>query len=139
MIHKLDYVVEYIRGDSMHVLLQLGVLFGVCLLGELISALLPFPFPGSVISMLLLFFLLVTKFLKAQQITDVASFFQKNMAFFFLPASVAIIQNLGMLKEIWIQFFAVCIISTIITFVITAWTVKAVIALQKFFVKKKSK
>ena len=43
----------------MDIILQIGVVFAVCLAGELVSALLPFTFPASVIAMLptlLLFF-----------------------------------------------------------------------------------
>ena len=44
----------------MKMILQIGVVLGICLLGEGISLLLPIPFPGSVIAIVLLFLLLWT-------------------------------------------------------------------------------
>jgi holin-like protein len=38
----------------MNILGQVGIVIGICLLGELISAILPFTFPASIICMLLL-------------------------------------------------------------------------------------
>ena len=36
----------------MKVILQIGVVFGVCLIGEAAACFLPFPFPASVLSMI---------------------------------------------------------------------------------------
>ena len=45
----------------MAILTQIGVVLGVCLVGELVAQVLPFPFPSSVIAMVLLFVLLCAK------------------------------------------------------------------------------
>ena len=42
----------------MKILCQFGVIFGVCWVSQLLEPLLPFPFPASVIGMVLLFVLL---------------------------------------------------------------------------------
>ena len=52
----------------MKIITQIGVLFGVCLGGVGISAILPFPFPASVSAMLLLFALLLSRVVKHCQI-----------------------------------------------------------------------
>ena len=39
----------------MKIILQIGIVLGICFLGEGLEMLLPFPFPASVISMILLF------------------------------------------------------------------------------------
>ena len=40
---------------KVKLLVQIGIVFGICLVGEGIAAVLPFAFPASVLSMLLLF------------------------------------------------------------------------------------
>ena len=52
----------------MKTLLQIGIVFLICLIGEIISLILPFPFPGSVIAMILLFLLLLFGALKVEHI-----------------------------------------------------------------------
>ncbi len=69
----------------MKVILQIGVVFGVCLIGEAAACFLPFPFPASVLSMILLFLLLCLKVLKIDHIRQKADFLLQNMAFFLYP------------------------------------------------------
>lgn len=115
----------------MKILLQLTVIFIICLCADAISSILPIPFPGSVIAMIILFILLMTKRVKQEQIVEVGDFFLKNMAFFFIPAGVAIIDYFDILKQGIVAFLAVCVITTFITFGVTVWTVKGVMKLQE--------
>ena len=48
----------------MNILLQLAIIFGICLISEIISAMLPFAMPASIIGMLLLLVLLILKIVK---------------------------------------------------------------------------
>ena len=64
----------------MKILTQLAIVFGICLVGECISAILPFAFPSSVIGMILLFLLMLVKIIKERHIKDVSQFLLKNMA-----------------------------------------------------------
>ena len=74
----------------MKIICQIGVIFAVCWFSQLIEAALPVPFPASVIGMLLLLALLATGLLKIEHIREKADFLLANMAFFFLPAGLAI-------------------------------------------------
>ncbi len=112
----------------MKLLIQFGIIFGVCWVGEGLSQLLPLP--GSVISMILLFLLLLTKLVKSAHIAEKSDFLLKNMAFFFIPAGVAIMESLGILWENLIPFLTVCFVTMVITFAATAYTVRLVIWLQ---------
>jgi len=103
---------------------QLGVIFGICWLSSLIEMILPFTFPASVIGMLLTFFLLLTGILKVHQLQDAASFLLANMTFFFVPVTSGLIQHLDILKKSWFPLVVICIVSMLITFAVTAYTVK---------------
>ena len=54
----------------MGIMAQIGIVLAVCLVGEGIAALLPIPFPASVISMVLLFLLLAAKLLRPHHIKE---------------------------------------------------------------------
>ena len=113
----------------MSVLWQIGLVLGLCLAGQGIEQLLPFAFPASVISLILLFILLVLRWIKAPHVKDVADFMLKNMGFFFIPSTVGVVQYLDLFSGALVRFLAVCILSTIITFAVTAYTVQGVMRL----------
>jgi len=107
----------------MDILKQLLIITGICLFGEAISIMLPFTFPGSVISMLAVFILLYLKFLKETQIKKVADFLLQNMSFFFVPAATAIINEFKILKTDILILILIAMMSTIITMLATYYTV----------------
>lgn len=59
----------------MNIMMQIGIVFIVCLIGEGIATLLPISFPASVISMIVLFILLLSKLLKPGHIKTEDRFF----------------------------------------------------------------
>lgn len=114
----------------MNLLKQLCIIFGLCLAGEAIALLLPFNFPASLISMLLLLLLLITKVIKPHSIKEICEFLLTNMAFFFVPSGVAIMDKYSLVKgKVGILIF-ICIITTILTFVVTTFTVVTVMKLM---------
>ena len=103
----------------MKLLLQIGVVCGVYWASKCIEHVLPFAFPASVISLLLLLVLLLVKALKAGHIQNVADFLTGNMGFFFLPATVSIMNYVDTIFE----NFVICVVSMLTTFAATAGTV----------------
>lgn len=111
----------------MKIIYQIGIIFALCWVSEIVENLLPFAFPASVIGMLLLFVLLIFGILKVEHIREKSDFLLSNMAFFFIPAGVSIINYFDVLKHTWIQLVIICVLSTVITFVVTAWSVRLTI------------
>ena len=114
----------------MKILYQLALILGICLAGEAISALLPIVLPGSICAMLVLLTLLFTKFLKTDQLAPTGNWLQQNMAFFFLPANISIMEEFGLISKLWVQLLFICIVSTIITFAVAAGAATLAIMLQ---------
>lgn len=121
----------------MEILKQLAIILGVTLLGEAIAAVLPFAFPASVIAMVVLFVLLLTGVVKVKTIEQTGDFFLKNMSLFFLPAAVGILEHTALLSKTLVPFILVCVITLILTFGATAWTVLAVRRVQALMAEKK--
>lgn len=113
-------------------LFQLFILFGTALLGQVISGLLPFPFPGTMIAALILFLLLEFNIVKLDQLKDVIHLSNKYLAFVFIPAGVAIMEYfLGFSPVVWLKIFFVVILSTGATMIVTGKVSDGMIALKK--------
>ena len=108
----------------MKIIRQIGIIFTVCWLSQVIAEFLPFDFPASVIGMIFLFICLVTGLLKIEHIQEKSDFLLGNMAFFFVPAGVSIMNYFDILKSSAVQLLIICIVSTVITFAVTAYSVK---------------
>ena len=113
----------------MKILSQIGLIFGICWVSEIIESLLPIPFPASVIGMLLLLLLLLTKAVKLDGIRESANFLTANMAFLFLPNVVGVMEYGDLLKRYALPLFLISMISTVLTFSATALSVTAVLRL----------
>lgn len=114
----------------MGIIIQIGIFFVICLVGEFLSSLLPVPIPGSILAMVLLFLLLVTKVLKPKHIAEKSDFLLGNMAFFFIPAGVGILEQASLLWENIIPLAVICVVSTMVTFAAASGTVRLVLRLQ---------
>ena len=66
-----------------------------------------------------------------KKIQEKADFLLENMAFFFLPAGVSIMNYFDLLKESWLQIVIICVVSTVVTFAVTAYSVKLVVRMME--------
>jgi holin-like protein len=114
----------------MKIIRQIGIIFTVCWLSQVIAEFLPFDFPSSVIGMIFLFICLLTGMLKIEHIQEKSDFLLGNMAFFFVPAGVSIMNYFDILKSSAVQLLIICIVSTVITFAVTAYSVKLTMKLM---------
>ena len=113
----------------MKIIKQFGIIFSLCWLATVIEGLLPIAFPASVIAMLLLLVSLLAGVLKIDHIREKSDFLLANMAFFFIPAGVNVINYLDILKENWLPLLLICVITTVVTFAATAYSVRLVMRL----------
>ena len=106
------------------IFLQLGIIFALYWFSQLIEAVLPFSFPASVIALMLLLALLVLRVLKPEHIRESADFLQSGIAFFLIPVMVGLMSYVDLIMENAVAFFAICLVSTVLTFGAVAWTVQ---------------
>ena len=83
----------------MKIFNQLGIILAIWTVGELISSLFSsiITIPGTIMGMIILFLLLQFKILKEDAIKDVTDFLLNNMAIFFVPAGVSLINSFGLM------------------------------------------
>ena len=108
----------------MNIMGELALIFGVCLAGEGVAVLLPVAFPASVISMVLLMALLLAGVVKDRQIQTVSHFLVANMAFFFLPSFVGLLEHVELLKSRALPLVFIVVATTPVVYLATAWTVR---------------
>lgn len=108
----------------MKIICQIAIIFTICWISQIVEAILRFPFPASVIGMVLLLILLLVRALKVDHIREKSDFLLSNMAFFFIPAGVSIINYFDILASNLIPLLVICLVSTLLTFAVTAWAVR---------------
>lgn len=126
----------------MKIISQIFIILLFFVLGEIVSlaitAIIPSVFlPGSIIGMILLLIALVTKVVKIDDVDEVGTFLTNNMAFFFIPAAVSVMEYFDLLQSVAIQILLICIISVIITFFIVGYVVKLTVYLQSKYSSNK--
>lgn len=115
----------------MRVLRQISLIFLICVLCEGIASLLPFPFPGSVLSMIVLFLLFALKWVKPDDVKETSNLLLGNMMLVFVPSFVSIMNYFDVLKHIAVQFIFIIVVSTMVTFLVGGAVVSLVCRLQE--------
>lgn len=103
----------------MKYLKQFTVILGVCLLGELVRFVLPLPVPASVYGLLLMLVFLLTGIIKLHQVETVADFLINIMSPMFIPAAVALMDQLSVLRAILLPFMVINFVGMVATFAVT--------------------
>lgn len=115
---------------------QLFLISLIGLTGTILPKLLPIAVPPSIIGMMLLLILLVTRTVKLNQIGDVAHFFLTYMGLLFIPPVVDVAARYHLLGEQIVQFIIICVLSTVLTFVSSLGAAKLVIYMQEKYSKR---
>jgi holin-like protein len=110
----------------MRILRQIAIIFAFGYAGEALSRFVPIGFPASVWGLLLMLVFLGLRILKPPYLEETAQFLGANMAFFFLPAAVTILENFGVLRPVLFRFIVICIAGTAVTFAVTYSTVRLI-------------
>ena len=113
----------------MKLLKQFSLILVILALGEYISSIISsfIVIPGSIVGIIILFLLLQIGIIKIDKVEDISNFLLDNMAIFFVPAGVSLIQSLDIISSNIIVLAITIIISTILVMSITAIVVEKMI------------
>ncbi len=101
---------------------QVLIIFGCLIAGKFFVEITGAKLPYSIIGLFLLLVLLMTGAVKAKDLKEVGDFFNKNIAFFFVPAGVAVMAYAGLLVSYFWTLLLSTVISIIVVLVATGWT-----------------
>lgn len=113
---------------------ELIIILFINYLGLCVSTIFHLPIPGTIIGMLIMLLLLYFKILKLESIENVANFLLANMAIFFIPPTMRILDLLNVLEA---GFSKIILLLTITTFVTLGVTGKVVELMIKITEKNK--
>jgi holin-like protein len=102
----------------MRILRQLALIFGFGFAGTVLAYFIPLGLPASVLGLALVLAALGLKLLKPKHLGETADFLTANMAFFFLPATLRILDCYDLVKNVLVQLVGICMICTIVTFLV---------------------
>ncbi|MWN05272.1 CidA/LrgA family protein [Gilliamella sp. Pas-s95] len=89
--------------------------------GNIISKLLPIMIPGSIIGLLILFFLLAFQLIPTCWIKNSCNLFMRYMTLLFVPAAMGIMDNYSLLLQNWIPIIFGCVGGTLVVLLFTAF------------------
>ncbi|RDG34089.1 CidA/LrgA family protein [Oceanispirochaeta sp. M1] len=120
------YNSEHMIKLSREIILIALLLAAGILIGKLI------PFPSSLSSMILLLLLLITGVFKEEYFTGgISDLILKNLAFFFLPPAVKVIDSLGILEGVWVKLVLIMLISNVLVMGVTGMVVQLFLKTEK--------
>lgn len=100
------------------IVIQIGGLYGIGMIGNLIAEILRIPIPGSIIGLLLLLGGLYFKIIPETFIKDGAGFILVILPLFFIPATVGVVQYPELLSMQGIVWIIIVMLSTFLTMIV---------------------
>lgn len=98
------------------------IILTLCLwVGNIISKIIPIMIPGSIIGLLLLFFLLAFQLIPTCWIKNSCNLFMRYMTVLFIPAAMGIMDNYSLLLENWIPIILSTVGGSLIVLIFTAF------------------
>lgn len=120
----------------MKIIKQIFVILLFYIIGEilayLIGAILPGVYvPGTIIGLVLLILVIISGKITLDNVDEVGSFLTNNMAFFFIPAAVSVIEYLDLLESNIFKILVIIVLTTIISFLAIYGSVLLTLKLMK--------
>ena len=98
---------------------QLGIIFAVTCVGEVLKYLIPLPIPASIYGLVIMLMLLISRKLKLEQVQDVADFLIEIMPMMFIPAAVGLLVSWKQLQSMLVPAVVVTFVSTVVVMGVT--------------------
>lgn len=130
--------------SDLKIIKQIFIIILFYVIGEVLSILLSniftkIYFPGTILGLIIFLLFLLNKkikIVKLEDVDEVGSFLTNNMAFFFIPAAVSVVEYFDVLQANFIKIVVIIIISLLISFIAITYTIKLTIYIQQKFLKQ---
>ena len=116
----------------MKYLKQIAIILVISFVGELLNYYVPLPIPAGIYGIVILFLGLLFKIIPYDSVKDVAHFLVDIMPIMFISPTVKLMETVGLIKESWVPFISISVISTVLVMVVSG-------RVTQFIIRKKAK
>lgn len=92
---------------------QFAIILVVSMIGEILNRVVPLPVPASIYGLILMFAALRAGIIKLNAVRETGYFLIEIMPVMFIPAAVGLLETWGMLRQVWLPFCVITLLSTI--------------------------
>lgn len=110
----------------MKYLKQFFIILAISCIGELLSLIVPLPIPAGIYGIVILFIGLVTKIIPYEAVKDVGHFLVEIMPVMFIPAAVGLIESWGLIRDSWIEYAVITVVTTVAVMAVAGLVTQAV-------------
>jgi holin-like protein len=112
-------------------IMQIAFLMFIAMLSDYAAALLSLPIPGSIVGLLLLFFLLNFNLLPLSCVERGADLLLAELLLFFVPSAVGIVDYQSLLMNSGVELFIVIILGSMLIMALSGFTTNKIAAWRK--------
>ena len=109
----------------MKYLRQFCIILAVALAGDVLHSLLPFPVPGSIYGIIIMFTLLQTGLMPLDAVQETGHFLVEIMPVMFIPAAVGLIESWDMVAPSLLPYAVVTLASTVLVMAVSGRVTQA--------------
>lgn len=110
----------------MKTLRQLSIVLLILSVGQILQTKFNLFIPGTILGMMILLILLLTKVIKLKWIENITNVLLDHISIFFVPANVGVMVYLSQIKDVWAQILFIAIISTVVVMGVTGAVVQLI-------------
>lgn len=105
---------------------QFTVIVSILAISYILEVGLGLPIPASIIGMLILLLLLLSKTIKLKQVEKASDLLQKEITLFLIPLSIGIIESIDLFEGKFLITIVIVAVSTVISIFTTALIMKII-------------
>ena len=120
----------------MNYLKQFLIILTVCLIGEILHAVIPLPIPASIYGLVLMLICLIAKIIPEEKVSAVSDFLIGIMPVMFIPSAVGLMGYWEAIKPILLAVVVITVAMNVLVFAVSGCVTQAVIRMDN---KKKAR
>ena len=128
---KVQQLNDETKKQETPIMVQIMILAGICLIGEILAAIIPINCSSPVYDFVLVFLLLQFKVIHLQWIEKISNILASCMLLAFVPGTISIVNETKQLLQIVFPAFLAATIGSVFVLVVSGWTVQLLIVAIK--------